>query len=236
MSLVWYILLVSFRINHARLFNQSAILTPWPFSRGDGHVGSTRIAFNERIYHISWRVTCADCCIWNSMTRFSWNSGDITLGSCAATGTACSPIDLASDVYINKYRAYWSSKMKGLWFQSSNNTNYKCGPFSSQYSYTKESGWVSYDGYYLSGFQWISGSVVNQLRFQFTSISDTYNCVAPTSATDAVLLGQGSVIYSPDGKSCFSIHEDNAEMCLYYDAMTRCLHYNDTYRIPHEGY
>ncbi len=138
--------------------------------------------FNQdKISNISWALSYGCNAYENDglITAFKWNgyTNPNGLGTCSINQwISCSSFILANDEYINGYRVFYGQGINGIHFMSTKNNLYKCGPLS-HVNYNIDLCWVSYDKYYLSGFEWNADEILNAIRFQFTAIEESYNCI-----------------------------------------------------------
>eukprot|EP01084_Bolivina_argentea_P288619 495404_1 len=155
-----------------------------------GSGGDAGFSFDEgRIFHISWSTETGGLYM-GAVTDMTWQSDTTgtsanTLGS--ETGTPCPVISLPYGEYIDSYRvqlAYYNNNMStayvaGLAFKSSSNKKYIC-TVHAESSYDTQM--ISYPGYYLSGFKWRRGHILDAIGFQFTAITPNPT-TNPTTAT-----------------------------------------------------
>eukprot|EP01084_Bolivina_argentea_P302916 522930_1 len=118
-----------------------------------------------KIYQIEWKIAG---CIGGveAIKLLKWNGNSGTEGCDSNTGlTICTTVHLESDEYINAYRVQWEQAPVAIWFRSNKGTEYKCGP---TWSVTGDSGWIEHSNYYLTGFKYNAGWIVDRIGFQFT--------------------------------------------------------------------
>eukprot|EP01084_Bolivina_argentea_P303415 523836_1 len=118
---------------------------------------------------------------FRAISSFYWESIDInssnwnfrSISSCGSaattniTGNCTGAINLDTDDYINSYRVKYSKFVNGLYFRSYKNIQYGCET-TTTHKYN-DTDWIVNDGYYLSGFKWRSGGIVDAIGFEFTA-------------------------------------------------------------------
>ena len=131
-----------------------------------------------------------------AISQFSWNHGYPSLYTSIIFGnetiqTSCQSFILSTNDYINGYRIIIEDGgdiIFGITFYTHLNLTYQCQWNSlDSFNNKNDSGIIKYPGYYLSGFYIIAEDVINQIGFQFTSIS-------PSTS--------GIYIYSNDNQTC----------------------------------
>eukprot|EP01084_Bolivina_argentea_P095611 171871_1 len=92
---------------------------------------------------------------------------------------SCATVTLNIDEWINGYQVQYDTKGGGIYgirFQTNLNNVYECwsNTIEPNVSFT-HTGMIVYDKYYLSGFEYFSGWVLDSISFQFTRVNTTHS-------------------------------------------------------------